>query len=66
MAYLVLDTFVDKSAAEGKADAYKKAGRDKVEILSVNGVTLNDCSCFPCEAKFVQDGSPLYVVISQG
>jgi hypothetical protein len=66
MTYLVLDTYVDKNAADEKADAYKKAGRENVEIMSVNGITVNDCSCFPCEAKFVQDGSPLYVVISQG
>ncbi len=66
MAYLVLDTFLDKSAAEEKADAYRKAGRDNVEVMAVNGITVNDCSCFPCEAKFVQDGSPLYVLITQG
>ena len=64
MTYLVLDTFVDKTAADEKADAYKKAGREHVDIMAVNGITVNDCGCFPCEAKFVRDGSPLYVVIS--
>ena len=66
MAYLVLDTFLDKDAAYEKAKAYKDAGRERVEVLSLNGVTVNDCTCFPCESKYMQDANPLYVVFSQG
>jgi len=66
MAYLIIDTFLEKAAAEEKADVYKKAGRENVTVSAVNGITVNDCSCFPCEAKFVQDGVPLYVVMAEG
>lgn len=66
MSYLVLDTFLEKDAAVEKKVAYEKAGREKVDLLTVNGITVNDCNCFPCEAKFVQDGQPLYVVIAEG
>ena len=66
MAYLVIDTFVDKQAAEEKAKAYEKAGREKVTLTAVNGITVNDCDCFPCEAKYTLDGSPVYVVIAEG
>lgn len=66
MAYLVLDTFLDREAAEEKAKAYNNAGRDRVEVLTLSGITVNDCSCFPCESKYMQDGQPLYVVMAQG
>ena len=66
MAYLVVDTFLDKKAADEKAEAYKNAGRERVEVLALNGITVNDCSNFPCESKFVQDAQPLYVVMAQG
>jgi hypothetical protein len=66
MSYLVLDTFLEKNAAEDKARAYRKAGRERVEVLTVSGVTVNDCSCFPCDAKYLQDAEPLYVVLAVG
>jgi len=66
MSYLVIDTFEAKADAETKADVYRKAGRSAVEILTVDGITVNECTCMPCEAKFVKDGKPLYVVMAKG
>ena len=66
MAFLVIDTYLDKEAAEEKVKAYQKAGREKVTLTVVNGITVNDCDCFPCEAKYTLDGSPVYVVMAEG
>jgi hypothetical protein len=66
MAYLVVDTFLEKADAENKAEIYRQAGRSSVEILAVDGITVNECTCMPCDAKFVKDGSPLYVVLARG
>ena len=66
MAYLVIDTFLDKQEAKEKAKAYEKAGREKVTLTSFNGITVNDCNCFPCEAKYILDGTPVYVVMAEG
>ena len=66
MAYMIIDTFLEKDAAETKADAYRKAGRQNVRVIAMNGITVNDCTVAPCVAKFVQDGKPLYIVSAEG
>ncbi len=67
MAYMIIDTFLDKNAADEKAEAYKKAGRENVKVAEMNGITVNDCTGgVPCVAKFVQDGKPLYIVSAEG
>ena len=66
MAYFVIDTFCDRSAAEQKAAQYRDAGRQRVELLEVNGITVNDCTEFPPTAKYVQDARPLYIILCEG
>ncbi|MBM4140400.1 MAG: hypothetical protein FJ242_02745 [Nitrospira sp.] len=65
MAYIVIDIFSDKDKAEIRAETYRKTGR-KVEIKTVRGITVNDCTVDPCIAKHDQDGNPLYVVLAEG
>lgn len=66
MAYIVIDIFSDKNAAEIRAEAYRKAGRQNVKVLEVNGITMNDCTVDPCVAMCGKDGSPLYVIRTEG
>ncbi len=65
MAYIVVDIFSDKNKAEIRAGAYREKGK-KVEIATVKGITVNDCTVGSCIAKHDQDGNPLYVVLAEG
>lgn len=65
MAYIVIDIFSDKDKAGVRAEAYRNMGK-KVEIKTVRGITVNDCTVDPCIAKHDHDGNPLFIVLAEG
>jgi len=66
MAYMVIDIFSDRNAADVRAASYKQSGRQNVTLKVTNGITVNDCTVDPCIAKHDQDGNPLYIVLAEG
>ncbi len=66
MSYLSIDVYNDAKKAQVAAAKLKQQGRNKVRIEEWDGVTARDCTQEFCVPNLNLDGSPLYVVLSEG
>jgi len=66
MAYLIINTFDSRQAAEIEKAAQEQNGNN-AEIKVSGSITVNDCISNPVQMKWDKDGSsPLYTVIVEG
>jgi hypothetical protein len=66
MALLEIDVYDIRKEAEIVAKQHIQAGRRNVLIKEYSSLTLYECSPLPCKIKYDRDGSPLYLVFSEG
>ena len=66
MALFEIDVYENQREAQIKAEQHRQAGRTGIVIKQYTSFTLFECAQPPCIVKYDRDGSPLYLVFSEG